>query len=682
LLFITLFTFWLPLVVVIPPAALLLPIGTFLLLCFGTMRKLRGDPYWGVVLWVQRLHILTQYVQFGAGRVQSREAYKLSEVAPRRTLSKQPLPLGWGLMVADYQEEEMDAAVILGSIFGSARVSAALVPVPRLLELLRVMTYYLPWREKLTSFERGEDPVKYVMQEVGSIYPSIAQVWLDKTSDAALTHFARSGLGAHRVELAPDTNPFGAKYMVRTNALAALEVRPGYGTYGGDAYFDTDWRPVAIVRAERRHPARAPAEGIACAADGAHGACGADGVNGACGADDTGGEDNADPYGGCDWWRSLADVTYRPGDGYLWEQAKFGFRSSLFVLVTFVDHLFMLHMQTSELVTVAARERLSAGHPIRRFLLPFTYGAITINAWARTALCDYRTTTHRAFAFTDRSYARAWAVAPTLAPASGAGSLFAYPQRTGAGGDTGGEGDLFDEFLKRQSGPIYGSPGVDTPFLRAAAKYHSHVSAWVGAYVKHYYPTGVDVTQEAELQAFIEQVVLTSSASTLNDAGASLEAALAAASGDPLRSRAMLIAFLTRFVELVTLGHEQVGSVQVYAQDASFAAFRWKAGDLCGTKEAAMHGAILMCLTSSIAPTLMPDPTSTFEQHDWAYLYPASSTAEADQLQEINRRFQEGLGELAREMDLYSQKAPSRPFPDNTGVWTANPRYMETSVSI
>lgn len=146
----------------------------------------------------------------------------------------------------------------------------------------------------------------------------------------------------HPPPLPPDCN-FPAHF-------SCPQVRPGYGTYGGDAYFDTDWRPVAIVRAERRHPARAPAEGIACAADGAHGACGADGVNGACGADDTGGEDNADPYGGCDWWRSLADVTYRPGDGYLWEQAKFGFRSSLFVLVTFVDHLFMLHMQTSELV--------------------------------------------------------------------------------------------------------------------------------------------------------------------------------------------------------------------------------------------------------------------------------------------------------------------------------------------
>jgi hypothetical protein len=77
LLFITLVTFWLPIVIAIPPAALLLPLGTFLLLCFSTMRKLRGDPYWGVVLWVQRLHILTQYVQFGAGRVQGREAYKV-----------------------------------------------------------------------------------------------------------------------------------------------------------------------------------------------------------------------------------------------------------------------------------------------------------------------------------------------------------------------------------------------------------------------------------------------------------------------------------------------------------------------------------------------------------------------------------------------------------------------------
>lgn len=46
--------------------------------------------------------------------------------------------------------------------------------------------------------------------------------------------------------------------------------------------------------------------------------------------------------------------------------------------------------------------------------------------------------------------------------------------------------------------------------------------------------------------------------------------------------------------------------MQVYAQDASFVAYSWKKGDVAGTKEAAMQMATLMCLTSSITPTLMP----------------------------------------------------------------------------
>mmetsp|Transcript_2215 Transcript_2215/g.6208 ORF Transcript_2215/g.6208 Transcript_2215/m.6208 type:complete len:203 (+) Transcript_2215:440-1048(+) len=202
----------------------MLPVVTFLLLCFSTMRKLGGDPYWGFILWVQRLHLLTQYVQFGGGRVDGRIAYKISQMAPRRILSKRPLPLGWGLMVADYCEEEMNASAVLGSLFGSASFSATIIPVPQLLEVIRILAYNFPWKEKLTSFEKGEDPVKYVMDEVGSIYPRVNQVWPDKTSDAALAHFARSGLGAHRVELAPSDNPFGAKFVVRTNELASLEV--------------------------------------------------------------------------------------------------------------------------------------------------------------------------------------------------------------------------------------------------------------------------------------------------------------------------------------------------------------------------------------------------------------------------------------------------------------------------
>ncbi len=131
---------------------------------------------------------------------------------------------------------------------------------------------------------------------MAAIYPELHEVWPEKLSDDALAHFARSGLGAHRVELAP-RNAFGARYVVRTNALAVLEVREGFATYGGDAYFDAGWRPVAIVRA-------APAAGQARSED---------------------------------WYKPLVETVYRPGDGIAWEYAKFCFRASVFCLVTFVD---------------------------------------------------------------------------------------------------------------------------------------------------------------------------------------------------------------------------------------------------------------------------------------------------------------------------------------------------------
>ena len=52
-------------------------------------------------------------------------------------------------------------------------------------------------------------------------------------------------------------------------------------------------------------------------------------------------------------------------------------------------------------------------------------------------------------------------------------------------------------------------------------------------------------------------MVLTSAASGVSHVGADLQRVLDAASGQPLRARALLIAFITRFIELVTLGHEQ-----------------------------------------------------------------------------------------------------------------------------
>ena len=52
------------------------------------------------------------------------------------------------------------------------------------------------------------------------------------------------------------------------------------------------------------------------------------------------------------------------------------FRSSLFGIVTLVDHLYGVHLQVSNIFTMAMREQLSKDTPLRRFLVPFTYGTI------------------------------------------------------------------------------------------------------------------------------------------------------------------------------------------------------------------------------------------------------------------------------------------------------------------
>ena len=99
-----------------------------------------------------------------------------------------------------------------------------------------------------------------------------------------------------------------------------------------------------------------------------------------------------------------------------------------------------------------------------------------------------------------------------------------------------------------------------------------------------------------------------------------------------------------------------------------------------------MQGATLMCLTSSITPTLMPGDGSTFEQHDWSFLYPPppgqQSAADAADLKALNRTFQEELAAMARDLDAEMAAAPAKAFPDNMGSCTVNPRYMECAVSI
>ena len=276
-----------------------------------------------------------------------------SMLKPKKTLTKK------------YVEYALNIAVPIGSEedFYTPSDSFGL----RLATWIEENAHKLPFRHHDAEFAPDEDPVAYVMQFVGDVYPKVVEEWREKCSDEAMTQMAFFGLGAHRLEALTEKD--GTRcIVVKTNQLSQLPVRDGFEHYGGDAYFNFDtWRVEKIVIQNQGN---------------------------------------------------LFDeefTTVRPGDEG-WTYAKFRWRSSLFTLVTLVDHLYGVHLQVANAVAIASREQLSPGNPLRRFLTPFTFRTITINNNARNNLVNPKSMGPRCFSLTDRGVDMAFAAAPSLLP--------------------------------------------------------------------------------------------------------------------------------------------------------------------------------------------------------------------------------------------------------------------------
>ena len=274
----------------------------------------------------------------------------------------------------------------------------------------------VPAFDRFSEFEPEEDCVQYVMKQLQAIYPPVYQEWADKHSDQALARFCLYGLAAHRVQ----TEVVDGKklFVVKTNALSALPVREGHERYGGDAYFDESWKPVMIVD-----------HGLGPM------------------------QEHDDPV----------KVVTKPGDPE-WARAKFRFRSSAFVLVTLVDHLYHVHLQTTNLFVTALREQLSADHPIRRFLTPFTYQTISINDNAKFNLVAPRSMGPRCFALTQKGLELAFTAAPNLV--------------------VPGTKDIFN--LRTYIQQLKAS-GVDTEYWRQALELYEIMERFVANYLSCYY---------------------------------------------------------------------------------------------------------------------------------------------------------------------------------------------------
>ena len=108
--------------------------------------------------------------------------------------------------------------------------------------------------------------------------PSVtAAVWTPRGESATARISSRANrrrharVGAETVARFADANAFGGSpldddddaaaaesahgqrptFVLKTNFLAELPVRAGFGTYGGDCYFDASWRVTHIVYKER-----------------------------------------------------------------------------------------------------------------------------------------------------------------------------------------------------------------------------------------------------------------------------------------------------------------------------------------------------------------------------------------------------------------------------------------------
>mmetsp|Transcript_7684 Transcript_7684/g.19607 ORF Transcript_7684/g.19607 Transcript_7684/m.19607 type:complete len:656 (-) Transcript_7684:364-2331(-) len=427
-------------------STLLLPIVIYPLLFLALI--LAGTLFFfSLPLWGMLLLIFTGYWSYTVGFLPFADLYlrtmiifikldmfvnatpqKLREMFPLRRLRpgkyellKDEIDYALNLRVPSYKEEDF--------IYQSVK---AVPTATRMVDFVLTSLHFLPELPFTTRFGANEDPVAFIMKHLGPIYPEIVEEWPDKQSDDALARLCVAGLGAHRLEKE------GAFLVVRTNAMAALPVRPGLGRYGGDCYLDAKTYRVVMIKKQ----------------GGLHG--------------------------------SLAreTSTFRPGDPE-WPYVKFVFRSSLFSLVTLADHLYGLHLLVANVAVSSVRESFAASHPVRRFLTPFLYNTVTVNYNAKANLIQRTTLGPRNFAFTDHAMTVAWALVPGLTKLGGIEQAMVEV-----------------DFAAHHKERIAKVPGLDTPFQQAKLAMWAIYHRFTVSYLSAYYPDRAAMLRDEELKAF------------------------------------------------------------------------------------------------------------------------------------------------------------------------------------
>jgi len=409
--------------------------------------------------------------------------------------------------------------------------------------------------------------------------------WEDKTEQ----FMAFKYIGQHRLEDARSEKlSHGGEtvaFVLRTNSLAKLEHRPHFGRIGADMYFTKDGLPLMISTPD-----------------------------------------------GLKIWRGEASQA-------TWNYWKFVWRSSTFLLVTALDHLWFSHFSAGNMLAASTRETLAVDHPLRRFMTIFSYNTIQVNKGAIHQLVGPEQLLHRSSPFHD-FHQVSEALNDMIPSLEDVFKPFV--------GD--GINDLPKEL---QSAPLY----QDGRLLYAELK--KLVDEWFSLYAGEWCSASGEVA-DAQIKHFMERRQAWQMGTHFKDDAAWL--GLYSKDGKALKCDGFR-KWLTVQIFHVTGFHRHVGTVSDLASDPDFASFSWKAGEAFGRPRQHLQMMAIAASTSKFFPKLTED-----------YSFVASGLKNEAKAKEVLTKFQESMRQLAKDID---QKNEDRAIP----FMQMDPTEVECSVA-
>lgn len=405
-------------------------------------------------------------------------------------------------------------------------------------------------------------------------------------ADEAERFYAFNHLGAHQLRI-PHSRPSKggetAAYYISTSDIAGLSLRPNFATPGADMYFSREGLPIMI----------------------------------------------RSPQGGDVWKHQVDEET--------WQYWKFHWRSSLFLRVTLIDHLYTTHFAVGGMLAASAREGLPANHGLRRLLTMFTWNTIGVNDDAMHQLIGSQALLHRSTPFHD------WEEVIKIAQAN----VPTLQERYGAF-----FGDGVPEELAHV--PYY----QDGQLLADAMKYL--VGNWTRLYAAEWCSSD-GLVKDQDIKFFFKSLWRWKlDPYNFKDNNEWLH--MTTPEGEVTCSG--MEKFLSMTLFGVTGFHRQVGQIGDVGVDANFATWSWREGEPYGLPRQHLDMALVVAFTAKIMPKIDQD-----------YSFLAQGLAKEKEAAEVLRTFQASMVAIAAEID---QRNAKREYP----YFNMHPSQVECSVAV